>query len=402
MGLVAAVLVGCGGGELEELATSGLDEDDDVAATGSGGGGGENAGPSSGVGGEAASTSATGGGGGMPAPPEVTAITAISTHACAVFDDGNMKCWGDSAELAPTTDVAVGSAGSDVDCVAHTNGTASCWGANFFGQLGNGSQIDSATPVPVSGLASVVDISVGSGHACAVIADGSGYCWGHNGFGQIGDGTQTPRVTTPARVEGLTGAAKIYAGYVYSCAILDTGSVACWGRNDHGQLGNGNTANSTVPVAVIGITDAVSLALTDHTACAVLADGTARCWGENDWGQLGNQATTDPDSDTPVTIDVLGDVVITDIALGYEHTCAALDDGTARCWGRADRGQLGDGTNMVTGYPKTVSLDGIVDIAAGPAYTCALVTDGSVHCWGYGALGNGDDEAAAPVAVIGL
>lgn len=193
---------------------------------------------------------------------------------------------------------------------------------------------------------------------------------------------------------------------MHSCALLNSGSVRCWGDNGFGQLGNGTTRDASVPLAVAGITNAVAIdsASTSLSTCAVLATGGVRCWGRNHHGQLGNGTTTD--STTPVAVSNITGA--TSIAAGQDHTCVALSNGEARCWGWNNRGQLGNGTTTDTLVPATVTgLTGAAAVSAGGGHTCAALTDQSVRCWGsnaWGALGNGSSatDSKVPVMVSGI
>jgi len=139
-----------------------------------------------------------------------------------------------------------------------------------------------------------------------------------------------------------------------------------------------------------------------HT-CALLSDGSAKCWGQNDEGQLGDGTNTNKYA--PVSVSNLSNAVA--ISAGFSHTCAVLSDGSAKCWGWNDYGQLGDGTNTNTNTPVSVSnLSNAVAIAAGGEHTCALLSDGSAKCWGwneFGQLGDGTNtDTNTPVSVLNL
>ncbi len=205
------------------------------------------------------------------------------------------------APPAPAATATGITAGDTHSCAVLSDGTGRCWGANNYGRLGDGTQNMTLTPVTVTGLAGATAIatSSGSSHTCALIDDGTARCWGANNYGQLGNGT-TDNSLTPVTVTGLTGAVAITAGANHTCAVLGDGTARCWGANLYGRLGDGTTDNSNIPVTVTGLTGATAItAGTNHT-CALRSDGTARCWGSNNYGRLGdgtqNMATT------PVTV----------------------------------------------------------------------------------------------------
>ncbi len=352
--------------------------------------------------------------------PEAERIHASNFHTCALNDDSSAHCWGNNDygqlgndttanSLAPVTvtglvDAIAIATGSNHTCALLVDGTARCWGANYYGQLGNNTtNVDSSTPVTVTGLADAVAITAGGNHTCAVLADGTARCWGwNNDYGQLGNGTIGGWSSIPVTVTGLADAIAITASSGHTCALLADYTVRCWGNNSAGQLGNGTTTNSLTPVTVSGITDAVAITASDYHTCAVLGDGTARCWGLNSYGALGDGTTTG--SVIPVTVTGITDAVA--ITAGY-HTCAVLGDGTARCWGPNWKGQLGNGTTTDSSAPVTVtSITDAVAISAGYSHTCALLADGTARCWGLngsGQLGNGTTaDSSTPVPVLNL
>ena len=154
----------------------------------------------------------------------------------------------------------------------------------------------------------------------------------------------------------------ITAGGTHTCALLDADrTVRCWGCNADGQLGNGTTTGSDVPVAVTGLDGVVSTSPPARTTPAPsLADGTARCWGDNDYGQLGDGTTTD--STTPVAVTGLTDAAA--ITAGASHTCAPSHRRHRPLLGRQPLGQLGDGTTTNSTIPVTVT--GLTDATTSP------------------------------------
>jgi alpha-tubulin suppressor-like RCC1 family protein len=355
-----------------------------------------------------------------------TPVAAGEHHTCALQPSGSVRCWGQnwfgelgngtavnsntSVPVTVVSDTAALASGTYHTCALHKKGTVRCWGYNYSGQLGNGSTVnslDSLTSVNVIGLTDTIALASGTHHTCALQASGTVRCWGENGQGQLGNGSTT-NSTTSVAVSGLTDAVALvaggYVGYDHTCALQRSGSVRCWGYNGHSQLGNGSTANSTTSVAVKGIEDAVALAAGGGHTCALQASGSVRCWGVNRFGQLGNGGTAD--SGTSVAVVGLTDAVT--LTAGLQHTCALQASGSVRCWGYNYEGQLGNDV-FVKGGAAGVTAMGLTDavaLAAGANHTCALHASGSMRCWGYnfyGQLGDGtlQIERHIPTAVLG-
>ncbi len=271
--------------------------------------------------------------------------------------------------------------------------------------------IDTVKHGSSTSLKGVKQVSAGHLFACAVLDNGSVLCWGDNFHGQLGNGNAGGRRIVPVSVQGLMGPAVMvsaggyrFYGGSHACALLETGQVQCWGANSDGQLGNdvGNRSPKAVLVKNMAGRATAITAGGVHT-CALLEDGRVQCWGDNSAFQL---ATTGQRSVTPVTIPLPQKARA--IAAGGAHTCAILEDGSVTCWGDNRSGQLGDGTKVKRYQPVSVqNLGGrAVAITAGHAHTCALLTDGRVRCWGnnyYGQLGDGTTDARySPVTVKNL
>ena len=256
------------------------------------------------------------------------------------------------------------SAGSSHTCAILTDKSVKCWGSNGSGQIGGGSQnndntltLSGTTGSPLSQGEEATHIAAGGGeysssssHTCAILADRSVKCWGSNWDGQTGGGSQNNDNTLT--LSGAAGsplsqgeeATHIAAGKNHTCAILADKSVKCWGSNNEGQTGRGiplTQDEKATHIAAGGEEYSSS-----HT-CAILSDKSVKCWGYNWSGQIGggtqnahyNDRTLSGTEGTPLST---GETAI-DIAAGSRHTCAILADRSVKCWGSNFSGQTGDG-----------------------------------------------------------
>lgn len=354
----------------------------------------------------------------VPAPvsqlTQAIALEAGLNHTCALRADGSVRCWGlntngqlgdgtafqrlDASRAVVGLNNAVAIAvGFRHTCALDSAGTARCWGANDFGQLGNGTTNPSLTPSSATGVSGTIGargIVTGLSFTCARRGTGAVACWGLDANGQLGNGDPLANLSTPGVVTGLNDAVALASGDSHVCALRSNGTVACWGDNSSGEVGGGTT-NRPAPIAVAGIAGAVSVAVGRDYSCTLLQDGTVRCWGGNARGQLGNNSVLA--SQNPVSpLFLSGAIAITASPAG-RHTCALLVDGTVRCWGDNARGQLGDGSSgSFSPFPVTVAgLSNVVSVAAGLDHTCAVLANGSARCWGsneFGKLGNSNQQ----------
>ena len=307
-----------------------------------------------------------------------------------------------------TSGIADVTPGDGHTCALTAGGGVLCWGFNGTGQLGDGTTTDRLVPTTVWGLASgTAQVSAGGSHTCALTTGGGVVCWGWNYSGQIGDGTDSTRMT-PTAVSGLAnGVAVVAAGGSHTCALTTGGGVMCWGANANGQLGDGTTTSRRLtPTAVSGLTSGITaIAAGGAHTCALAADGSVLCWGSNLLGQLGDGTTTDRTTPTPVSGLASG---VVSIAVRGPHTCALTAEGSVLCWGFNAEGQLGDGTSTDRLVPTVVPglVSGTTAVTVGNRHTCALNAAGRVVCWGddeEGQLGLGTRIlATAPIGVYGF
>lgn len=352
------------------------------------------------------------------------------------------------------TDIAVG---QYFACALHNNGAVKCWGTNNGGQLGIGSAstIGDAT-TEVGGANTFVDlgtgrtavsISAGYTHVCALLDNSTVKCWGQNTYGQLGQGNTNSigdntnelgnNLASISLGSGRTATAVYAFGYV-SCAKLDDGSMKCWGRNSSGQLGMGDKANRGDGSNEMG-DNLTALDLgTGRTAskvsggldfmCALLDNGTVKCWGNGKFGQNGNDNTAvlgDGAGEMGDSLPVVningsgGSLTATDIASGDQFTCVKRSDNTEICWGRNIDGQCGFGDN--NGQERNLGDDSgemaaLVAISMSTGFgtlsqiytfgfsACAIDTLNVAKCWGqntYGQLLYGNTTSRnAPIATV--
>ncbi len=412
-------------------------------------------------------------GGEQPAAPAGTRrvlagrIDASGAHTCVVLDGGAVRCWGLGifGQLGYDNDDNVGdgsganvNAAGPVDlgagrtataaavggvhtCALLDDGSVRCWGSSFFGQLGYGGEanvgdgigesVDEAGPVNLGAGRTATAITAGDLHTCALLDNGTVRCWGRGESGRLGygnpndigdDGGETPGNFAPVDLGVGRTATAITAGSAHTCALLDDGTVRCWGVGDDGQLGYGGTADVGDGVGAnvdeVGPVDlgtgrtATAITAGGAHSCALLDNARVRCWGSGFVGQLGygdTESVGDDAGETPGgsgPVDLGAGRTATAVTAGSFHTCALLDNATVRCWGAAFEGQLGYGGVESVGDDagETPGGFGPVDlgagrtataISAGSIHTCAVLDNGTVRCWGEGEsgqLGYGNPE----------
>lgn len=380
-------------------------------------------------------------------PLQYRQISAGDNHTCAISNAGKVKCWGrndrgqlglgDTAnrgdgpnemgadlpyvDLGPGRTATAVSTGNRFSCAVLDDGSVKCWGHNDQGQLGQG---DTAArgdqPGEMGADLTAVDLGTGrtatavtaaNNHVCALLDDGTVKCWGYHGGGILGQGDRTSRGDNPGEMGDALPVVALGAGRTatsisgnlfHTCALLDDGSVKCWGFNGDGELGLGDTGNrgdgpgemgDALPTVNLAATPA-AIAVGENNSCVLVADGAVKCWGENIEGSVGNGVYPFV-GDGPNEMG--GNLAALDLGAGKlaaeihtsGHTCARLTSGEIKCWGLEIHGQLGHENKtynhkMGDLLPATKIGQGVIPwkLRLGIVNSCVITTTRRLKCWG--------------------
>ena len=341
---------------------------------------------------------------------DVSVLALGHYHSCSILDNGTAICWGHDGNeqlgdggnsdrhLRPAEPVS-SSDGSTYHsifakyrrtCALEFSGPLFCWGQNDNGESGDGTtNVYSSPTIPVEFPANRTVVTVGMGlhHTCAILDDGSLMCWGSDHDGKLGNGLEeTSSQYTPVLVDipDNRNAIAVEGGHTNTCVLFDDGGVMCWGRDHVGQNGDGGSASTThSPGANVALPEnrsAVDLSVGAYHSCAVLDDFSITCWGWNERGQIGDNSTTHAHS--PVMVKLPDGAKATDVDAGVWHTCAVLENSSVYCWGWNKHKQV-SGSGWEIHIPQYVNeTNSVVNVVAAETHTCALAENGTISCWG--------------------
>lgn len=364
-------------------------------------------------------------------------------HACAVASDNTVRCWGWNNEYqignqttwgndevssprvvdyigghSEGTNLAVSiGAGGYHNCAIETDGTLKCWGFDSYRQLGTNRNNDSSHslyPFPVwdlddSSQSEVRAIDAGLFHTCAIVDEISGStslitgrvaCWGRNNMGQIGTNTsvflsvETPAYVVDSDGNQLQNVTSMSSGRNHNCAVVG-GNAMCWGHNQNGALGNESQ------VGEYSVSYAVNVTTLQHTqrqvvaigagyqhTCALLDNGSIGCWGVGDDEEFGDGTISETELYNARYVSLPAGRTAIALEVGDDHNCAILDDNSTWCWGKEGYGQRGDG-GVGGATPTQVQTSGyhFTSISAGESNTCGISNTSQLYCWGFNARG---------------
>ncbi len=379
--------------------------------------------------------------------PHFTHLAVGAEHACGITGRGEVYCWGTSfrGELGPASGMQDCSArfgpgvlcspipirssslhpveivaGDMHTCALVADGTAYCWGANFYGQAGTGSLSDEPVPTTVAGGHTFAHLVAGRMHTCGVTTSRAAYCWGWDWTGALGAGdvsaercvffSSDPCSRTPRLVVGGHEWAQLAANDRATCGLTTLGELYCWGLDVGGNDGqycqtpDNLTGCTRTPILIPSAKAYKATSIGDVHHCQQALDGTLECWGANYWGMFGDGTV----NSSPTAVTAAGGATYASFVALRTGTCALTSDGQAQCWGRGGDGAVGNGALQDALSPADVrgghrflalAASGVSD------FVCGMTDPGRAYCWGlgaYGQLGNNAFLSASEPVLVGL
>ena len=324
------------------------------------------------------------------------------------------------------------SSGDSHNCALFESGQVKCWGWGYSGQLGQGNgkdigddpgEMEALSFIQFGTNEKVIEISSGGSHNCALFESGRVKCWGWGDLGQLGQGNSKSIGDDPGEMESLSFISfgtnekviEIGSGEYRSCALFESGRVKCWGWGYSGQLGQGNSKSigdnpgemESLSFIQFGTNEKViEISSGGSHNCALFESGRVKCWGRDRYGQLG-QGNSKSIGDNPGEMESLSFIQfgtnekVIEISSGGSHNCALFESGRVKCWGRDRYGQLGQGNNKIMGNdPGEMESLSFLDfqglpitcLSSGRDFQMVLFSNGLVKGWGenrFGQLGVG-------------
>jgi alpha-tubulin suppressor-like RCC1 family protein len=351
------------------------------------------------------------------ARPPSTIISSGYRHTCVRAEGVHLRCWGlnntkqvgNDASSIVNTPITVPLEGNVQEVAVgyyHSCALTSfvwCWGDNFWGSLGDGSQTSSATPLKVP-TPNLETVSSGSDTVCATDSSPKATCWGRSDYGQVGNRETTTKIPNPTVHEYSSGVQAIDIGYLHSCHIV-AGLVYCVGYDGLGALGDSASHTGQYSVRAVragSLTNMVGVAAGYGHTCAWGGNELrVYCWGDHSMSQLGMPSgnLTTPGGDVGLTN-------VVKVEAKFESTCALTEEGAVYCWGANQYGQLGIGTVSNRDSPQLVyGIENAFDISVGEHFACAAIAGGTVKCWGrnnQGQISISGSNASTPIEVPNL
>jgi alpha-tubulin suppressor-like RCC1 family protein len=335
--------------------------------------------------------------------PRIASISAGYAHTCAVEPNGTAWCWGDGGKLAlgdgrsavqrwpqrVTTAHRFNqmATGGSFACGMTPDGTVLCWGTS---EVAPRWPHPTPEPLAIGTFGTGARLTAGRRHACVLDASGRASCWGWNVDGETGTGSSgiaSSLVATPTAVLGDHRFLSISAGSNFTCGVIASGRLLCWGNNVDGVLGDQTAERcgdvnpvpcSARPVEVKAPEPMRHVSSGTSHACSVSASGTVYCWGANDHGQLGHVG---PPVGVPQRVTVNGSQPFRTVESGGIETCAITTTNALYCWGADYRSTRVSGLSREDVQPRHVA-NGIRSVAMGQLHSCLVTTDDLVRCWG--------------------
>ncbi len=338
----------------------------------------------------------------------ITQVSVGWLHSCAVFSNGSAYCWGDNSSgdlgdgtaqeshlpvRVALTDIAEIGAGNDHTCARTNSGDVYCWGNKNY--LGIDAVQESFKPVKVP-LKNATHLAAGTDFTCASTVD-TVYCWGNNNLGQLGRGETSGSERTPDVIKNrLANVKSMHASMSTICVVSATNDAFCWGGATYET--NGPSYYNSAPTR-INASDVADVVVGEGHVCTLSKAGAVQCLGEGNYGQLGDGQQFR--SATMVVPTGFAGTPVKGLAAGGTHTCAVLSTGAMKCWGDGTHGRLGSGDEKIRKEPVDAKdLTSVDHVVAGIANTCAWNDSAnSIYCWGYNTHGEVGDGSVADALV---